>query len=126
MKDQRLAYAMEYRDCGIEEWKKDNVSEKSHFWLHFGQKFSRCRRLVWVGQIRPQVTQKTVKQPMKVMVCGCFSWGGGGGLESLNQSVMMNKEWYLRLLDEMLDLFMGLHNPTHFLQDGTPVARRRL
>jgi hypothetical protein len=22
MKDQRLAYAMEYRDCGIEEWKK--------------------------------------------------------------------------------------------------------
>ncbi len=74
----------------------------------------------------PRFTQKTEKHPMKVMVWGCFSWKGRGGLEFLNQGEMMNGQRYLRLLDEKLDLFMGLHNATNFLQDGAPCHKAKI
>jgi hypothetical protein len=45
---------------------------------------------------------------MKVMVWGYFSWKSRGRLEFLNQGEMMNDQRYMRLLDEKLDLFMGL------------------
>jgi hypothetical protein len=126
MKDQRLAFAMQYRHWGIEEWKKVMFSDESHFELHFGEKFSRCRRPVGSDRFDPRFTQKTVKHPMKVMVWGCFSWKGRGGLEFLNQGEMMNGQRYLRLLDEKLELFMGLHNTTHFLQDGAPCHKAKI
>jgi hypothetical protein len=46
MKDQRMAFAMEYWDWRTEVWKKVMFSDESHFELHFGEKFSQCRRPV--------------------------------------------------------------------------------
>jgi hypothetical protein len=36
--------------------------------MHFGEKFSRCRRLEGLNRFDRRFTQKTVKHPMKVMV----------------------------------------------------------
>ena len=79
MKDQRLAFAMEYRDWGVEQWKDVMFSDESHFELHLGDKHGRCRRPVGSDRFDPRFTMKTVKHPAKVMVWGCFSWQGRGG-----------------------------------------------
>jgi hypothetical protein len=60
------------------------------------------------------------------MAWGCFSWKGRGGLEFLGRGEMMNGTRYRRLLDEKLELFMGLHSATHFLQDGAPCHRSKI
>ncbi len=52
------------------------------------------------------------------MVRGCFSWNGSGGIEFLLEGEMMNGQCYLKLLNDKLVLFMGLHGTTNFIQDG--------
>ena len=74
----------------------------------------------------PEFTRKTVKHPPKVMVWGCFSWRGRGGLEFLKQGEMMNGERYRRLLDEKLEFFLTQHGTSHFLQDGAPCHRAKI
>jgi hypothetical protein len=39
---------------------------------------------------------------------------------------MMNGLRYLKLLHEKLDLFMGLHNTKHFLQDSAPCHKAKI
>jgi hypothetical protein len=46
MKDQRLAFAMEYRDWGVDKWRDVMFSDESHFELHLRDKHGRCRRPV--------------------------------------------------------------------------------
>ena len=101
-------------------------SDESHFELRFGGQERRCRRPRGSDRFAPQFTRKTVKHPPKVMVWGCFSWMGRGGLEFLNPGEMMNGVRYRRLLDEKLEFFMGQHGTTHFLQDGAPCHRSRI
>ncbi len=46
MKDQQLAFAMEYRDWGVEKWRDVMFSDESNFELHLGDKHGRCRQPV--------------------------------------------------------------------------------
>ena len=92
MKEQRLAFAREYRNWGVEEWKQVMFSDESLFVLRFGNQAHRCRRAKGSDRFTPEFTRKTVKHPQKVMVWGSFSWRGRGGLEFLNKGEIMNAE----------------------------------
>jgi hypothetical protein len=62
---------------------------------------------------------KTVKHPDSVMVWGCFSGAvGRGGLYFLPKKSTQNGERYQEVLENHLIPFMGIHEPTHFRQDG--------
>jgi hypothetical protein len=74
----------------------------------------------------PKFTKKTVKHPEKVMVWGCFSWRGRGGLKFLNRGEMMNGARYPQVLEDKLELFMRIHNTSHFLQDGAPCHKVKI
>jgi hypothetical protein len=39
---------------------------------------------------------------------------------------MMNSQCYLKLLNDKLELFMGLHKTTHFLQDRAPCHKAKI
>ncbi len=39
---------------------------------------------------------------------------------------MMNSQHFLKLLNNKLELFMGLHKTTHFLQDGAPCHKAEI
>jgi hypothetical protein len=81
-------------------------------------------RPAWSNSFNPRLTQKTDKH-LKVIAWGCFSWKGRWGLEFLYQGKKMNGQRYLRLLDKVGPVH-GLHNTTHFLQDGTPCHKAKL
>jgi hypothetical protein len=92
--------------------------------MHFGEKFSSCRRLEGLNRFDPRFTQKTVKHPMKVMVWGCFCWKSRVRLQFLNQGEMMNCQRHMRLLDEKLDLFMRLTAQHHtFFSKMAPLSQ---
>ncbi len=57
---------------------------------------------------------KWVKHPSKVMVWGCFSWKGRGGLAFLKPGEMMRGARYRQVLEDKLDFFMNWHGTTHF------------
>ena len=126
MKAQRLEFALQYQHWTVEEWKKVMFCDESHFELMAGDRVGRCRRPKGSDRFHPKFTKKTVKHPAKIMVWGCFSWQGRGGLEFLKKGEMMDGPRYRRLIDEKLELFMNQHQTTHFLQDGAPCHRSRI
>jgi hypothetical protein len=69
----------------VEQWRDMMFSEESHFVLHLGDKHGRCRLPVGLDRFDP-------KHPAKVMVWGCFSWQGRGGLEFLKKGEKMNTQ----------------------------------
>ncbi len=71
-----------------------------------------------MDRLNPRFTKMSMKHSKKVMVRGCFSWNGRRGTEFLLEGEMMNSQRYLKLLNDKLDLFMGLHRTTNFIQDG--------
>jgi transposase len=125
MKDKRVAFALKYRDWGVDEWKKVMFSDESHFILKPSRRLT-CRRSVGTDRFSPKFTRKTVKHPPKIMAWGCFSWKGRGSIEFLEKGEMMNGARYLRILDEKLEFFMGQHGTSHFLQDGAPCHKCKI
>ncbi len=87
-------------------------SDESYFVLHLGDKHCRCRLPVGLDRFDPKFTQKMVKHPAKVMVWGGFSWQGRGGLDFLKKGEKMNTQRYLRVLEDKLEMFMGIQGPT--------------
>jgi hypothetical protein len=90
MKNDRLEFPRQHAHWGVEEWKKVMFSDESHFELRFGNQSFRCRRAKGTDRFDPKFTRKRVKHPPKVMVWGCFSWRGRGGLKFLKPGEMMN------------------------------------
>ena len=64
--------------------------------------------------------QPTVKHPPSVMVWGCFSSQGRGGLYFLPKGQTMNASRYISVLDDHLLHFMSIHGCTTFQQDSAP------
>jgi transposase len=120
MKEKRLAFAKKYRRWSVNRWKQVMFSDESNFEIFRTNKHARVRRPVGSDRFDARYTVKTVKHPEKVMVWGCFSHHGRGGLSFLPKGVMMNKEKYLETLTSHLIPFMARHKTTDFLQDGAP------
>jgi hypothetical protein len=101
-------------DCGTVE--TCEFSYESHVEL---QLRSGCRRRpMGLDRFNLRFTKMSLKHSKKVMVRGCFSWNGRGETEFLLEGEMMNGQCYLKLLNDKLDLFIGLHRTTNFIQDG--------
>jgi hypothetical protein len=98
-REQRLKFARAYRGWTVEQWKAAMFSNESHFELQSGENSGRCRRPARLDQFGPKFTKMSMKHPKKVMVWGCFSWKGRGGIEFLRQGEMMNSQHYLKLLN---------------------------
>ena len=126
MMAQRLEFAHEYAHWTTEDWKKVMFSDESHFELLFGNQATRVRRPVGSDRFDKKFTRKTVKHPKKVMVWACFSFRGRGGIEFLKEGEMMNGERYRDILENKLELFMGMHNCSHFLQDSAPCHKSKI
>ncbi len=90
MKLQRLEFPRQYRNWRAEEWKKVMFPDESHFKLRLGYRSWRCRRSMGLDKYEERFTMKTMKHSSKVMVWGCFSCKGYGGLQFLNQVNKMN------------------------------------
>jgi hypothetical protein len=110
----------------VDDWKDVMFSDGSHFELRFGGQEAWCRRPRGSYHFHPKFTRKMAKHPPKVMVWGCFSWRGRGGLEFLKTEEMMNGLRYRQLLDEKLEFFMNQHGTIRFIQDGAPCHRSKI
>jgi hypothetical protein len=60
------------------------------------------------------------------MIGGVLQLEGQGASSFSTRGRGFNGQWYLRLLDEKLELFMGFHNSTHFLQNGAPCPKAKI
>ena len=69
--------------------------------------------------------QPTVKHPPSVMVWGCFSSQGRGGLYYLPKGQTMNASWYISVLDDHLLNLMSIHGCTTFQQDPAPCHKAK-
>ena len=115
----RLAFCREHRNWTQEQWSKVMWSDESTFQL-FGQ----CDRFVCrpsgSDPCNPQYTQPSVKHPGSVMIWGCMSASGRGGLFFLAKGEKMNANKYTEVLNEHLLPFKTIHGTEIFMQDGAP------
>jgi hypothetical protein len=114
MNNDRLEFARQNAYWEVKEWKKVMFNDETHFELRLGNKSFCCRRAKGTDLFDPKFTRKRVKYPPKVMIWGCFSCRGRGGLEFLKPGEMMNETRYRQVLEDKLDFFMNQHGTTHF------------
>jgi hypothetical protein len=126
MKNDSQEFARQYGHWGVKELKKVMFSDESHFELRSENQSFRCRKAKGMDQFDPKFTRKRVKHPPKVMVWGCFSWRGRGGLEFLKPGEMMIGTRYRQVLEDKLVFFMNQHGTTYFFQDGAPCHRSKV
>jgi transposase len=119
MKKKRLAFCRKYKHWTAADWEKVMYSDESTFRVIRATR-TLVRRPVGSNRYSSQFTVKTVKHPDSVMVWGCFSAAGRGGLYFLPRNTTMNAERYEKVLQDHLLPFMDIHRTTHFLQDGAP------
>ena len=106
-------------------------SDESTFRLVRGQS-KVIRRPVNTPRHDPRYTIKTAKHSDSVMIWGAFSGTHGqGGLYFLPRNVTIWGSNYFQVLKDHLLPFWGIHQPTHFMQDGAPaqyvtISRDRL
>ena len=115
----RKEFCQQTKDWTAEDWSQVMWSDESNFYL-FDQSVWRVRRTRGSDPSDHRFTQPTVKHPPHVMIWGCFSTAGRGGLAILPQNVTMNSARYLEVLESHLLPFMAIRNTTVFMQDGAP------
>ena len=119
----RLDFALKYWNWTIEDWSQCMFSDESWFEVLRDSGCRKVRRPVGSNRYASEFTRKTVKHPDKIMVWGCFSIKGRGGLYFLPKNKTMNGEIYLECLRSHLKPFMRSHGMTVFQQDGAPCHR---
>jgi hypothetical protein len=119
MVKKRLAFCRKYKHWTEADWEKVMYSDESTFRCIRSVK-SKVRRPSGSNRFDPRYTSVTVKHPDSVMIWGCFSASGRGGMYPLPKNVTMNGERYQQVLQEHLLFWMNNFQCTHFLQDGAP------
>jgi transposase len=119
MKKKRLAFCRAYKAWTAEDWANVMFSDESTFRCIRSIK-TKVRRPSGSNRFDPRYTAKTVKHPDSVMVWGCFSAKGRGGIYFLPKNATMNGERYQEVLQNHLLFWMDNFGSTHFLQDGAP------
>jgi transposase len=115
----RLRWALAHRNWTPDQWRSVLWSDESKFLIRY-----HAARRVWrlPGQrYLPKNTNKTVKHDKKVMVWGCFCYGGVGKLFRIN-GIMRKEDYHSILMRQMIPsadtLFPGI--PFIFQQDNDP------
>jgi hypothetical protein len=93
MKKKRLAFCRPYKAWTEEDWANVMFSDKSTFRCIRAIK-SKVRRPSGSNCFDPRYMAKIVKHPDSVMVWGCFSAMGRGGIYFLQKNATMNGERY--------------------------------
>lgn len=120
----RLEFCQRHKDWTPEQWGKVMWSDESTFQLfQSSKKFLRRNSLTDACDSR--YTVPVVKHPPSIMVWGCFSGHGRGGLYFLPHGVTMNATRYQEVLHEHLLPFMEMHRATAFVQDGAPCHKAK-
>jgi transposase len=119
MKKKRLAFCKKYKHWTAADWESVMYSDESTFRVIRATRIL-VRRPIGSNRYSSKFTVKTVKHPDSVMVWGCFSAAGRGGLYFLPKNSTMNSETYEKVLEDHLIPFMQIHGTTRFLQDGAP------
>ena len=99
-------------------------SDESTF-LQFASYKPFVRRPLGSSPVNSRYLQPTVKHPPSVMVWGCFSSQGRGGLSFLPKGQTMNASRYISVLDDHLLHFMSIHGCTTFQQDSAPCHKAK-
>ena len=115
----RLVWARAHVNWTHHQWRKVLWSDESKFVIRY-----HASRKVWrlKGQrFNPKNTLKTVKHDKKVMVWGCFAYGGVGNLYRI-QGIMMKEDYHHILSRHMVPSARALFPRNNFLfqQDNDP------
>lgn len=119
MRRKRLAFCRKYKSWSPEDWRKVLFSDESTFEIAQNT-HHHVRRPSSSNPNDPRYTVRTVKHPVSVMVWGCFSHHGRGGLTFLQKNQRMNSASYIDILDEKLIQHMSLAECSVFQQDSAP------
>ena len=114
--EKRLAWATENVD---RDWSNVLFSDESSFWLRASIK----RTWSAVGE---RFFQRTVKQPIKIHVWGCFSQRGFGCLELFTENLNAQKmlQIYEHGLLRFAEKMFGDNNKDWILQEGNDPKHR--
>ena len=113
----RLQFCREHRNWTTEQWRAVMWSDESTFEL-FGQSDRFVRIPIGADRCNPRYTQPTVKHPASVMIWGCISGAGRGGLCFLAKGERMNAIRYQAVLEQHLLPFINIRGTDTFMQDG--------
>ena len=125
MAKKRLEFCNQYKGWTSENWQKVMFSDESTF-LQFASYSSHVRRPIGSSPENPRYIQASVKHPPSIMVWGCFSSQGRGGLYFLPKGQTMNATRYIDVLDSHLLAFMSIHGCTTFQQDSAPCHKAKV
>lgn len=114
----RIAFCKRYRSWSVEQWKKVMFSDETTV-KQFDNYTQLVRRPVGKRYSARYVVPK-VKHSPSVMVWGCISAHGRGGLWFLPENESMNSANYLQVVQEKLPVWMPRLSCTIFQQDGAP------
>ena len=124
MAKQRLEFCNQYKGWTSKDWQKVMFLDESTF-LQFGSYSFHVQRPIGSLQENPRYVQATVKHPPSVMVWGCFSSQGRGGLYFLPKNQTMNATCYIDVLDSHLLPLMKIHGCITFQQDSAPCHKSK-
>jgi hypothetical protein len=115
----RLQWARDHLHWTPQQWRSVLWSDESKFVIRY-----RASRKVWRlngERLNPKNTMKTVKHDKKVMVWGCFTYGGVGKLYRVH-GIMRKEQYHCILVNQMMPSARGLFfdNNWIFQQDNDP------
>lgn len=115
----RLAFCKRVKNWTTADWEKVLWSDESSFAL-FQNARQYVRRRRGANPHDPKYTKAAVKHPASVMVWGCFSSAGTGGLHFVPQKETLNANRYKAVLQQHLLPSIQASGCTIFMQDGAP------
>jgi transposase len=118
MRRKRLEFAKAYRHWTADDWGRVLWSDESSI-TQFGHTSPYVRRPLGTRYVS-KYTQATVKHPPSIMIWGCISVKGRGGLEILAKNVRMDSKLYIDILEKKLENFMIILDCNLFMQDSAP------
>ena len=124
MAKKRLEFCNQYKGETSENWQKVMFLDESTC-LQFASYSSHVRRPIGSSPENPRLIQASVKHPPSVMVWGCFSNQGRGGLYFLPKGQTKNATRYIDVLDSHLLAFMNIHGCKTFQQDSAPCHKAK-
>ena len=121
MKQRRLAFAKRYKNWSSSQWYRVCFSDESLFETSMTTHGRMVRRADGTDRYQTKYTAKTISYAPSLMVWGCFSSKGTGGLSILPQNETMDSTRYLTILQDKLRKPFKKQKCTFFQQDNARV-----
>ena len=120
----RIEFCRKYAHWTSEDWAKVLFSDESTF-RQFNNVRGLVRRPPASNPYDPRFVTTTVKHCPQIMVWGCFSYGGRGGLYFVPKGQMMNSQRYQNVLCDKVPLWMNVLSCEIFQHDSAPCHKAK-